>query len=227
MRGACLVLGLLAAVFPALGGDGSCRECHWEVATRADTHPVGIPAPARLAGRLPTDEGLITCRTCHEPHGLARPAAQGAGRYALRLPAPDLCALCHRDAAGRWDHPHTTYADALHGGTQLALAPGSGDLDPVSERCLGCHDGGMGPDAPHTTAVTGRLGVSHPIGVALVRPGRPLRQMHDPYEVESRGVRLYEGRVGCGSCHRLFGHRNARVAVEMERSRLCFACHAL
>lgn len=230
MRGAMLLIGALAISGPTLAGSETCLECHAELAQRPGTHPLGVPAPARLEGRLPTEGGRIACLTCHVPHGIGvmTAGAAPAPEAHLRAAPPALCAFCHFDRSGRWDHPHNLYADALHGGTRLALPiVGGGLVDPVSERCLACHDGAQAAAAPHTIRVTGQLGESHPIGVPVRVGWHPHGAMRPVEEIESRGVRLFDGRVGCGSCHRLYARRRGLPAAPFERSELCFSCHAM
>lgn len=69
----------------------ACRACHPQNAS----HPVAIRsagAPVAVPFEMPTVEGgLITCVTCHHPHG-------GGADYFLRFDRDgELCEKCHRD----------------------------------------------------------------------------------------------------------------------------------
>ncbi len=68
-----------------------CKKCH----PQGQSHPVGVRSAGprtRIPTTLPTIEGgMITCVTCHYPHG-------GNKRYFARLDIQrDLCVACHRD----------------------------------------------------------------------------------------------------------------------------------
>ncbi|MFQ5899965.1 MAG: cytochrome c3 family protein [Thermodesulfobacteriota bacterium] len=72
-------------------GIEACVRCHAQGAS----HPVGILArnpKTRIPDTLPTGEGgVITCVTCHLPHG-------GMIRYLARFDFQrDICVLCHTD----------------------------------------------------------------------------------------------------------------------------------
>ncbi len=68
-----------------------CIKCH----PQGISHPVGIrsrKAGIRVPPNLPTIEGgMLTCVTCHNPHG-------GNRRYFTRLEsAKELCVACHKE----------------------------------------------------------------------------------------------------------------------------------
>jgi len=229
---AALLAGVAAA--PVHAGE-TCLECHELSRQGLAPHPMGIDPTGRiprLPENLPLPGGRITCLTCHVRHGyLASGGPERAtGTAFLRARPPELCAACHRDAAGRWDRPHAIYADTVHGGS---AAPASSDragarrLDPFTLRCLRCHDGSEAPDvawqdgAPHEG-----LGRSHPVGVLEPLFAGAARRFRPPGALRPE-LRLFDGRVGCLSCHRLFGERRDRLAMDVDGSRLCLGCHDL
>ncbi|RMF76621.1 MAG: hypothetical protein D6738_00950 [Acidobacteria bacterium] len=228
---ACAAAGTTGSV-PAHPTDESCLECHADHAFDDASHPLGVPAPAQLGDRLPTVRGLVACVTCHRGHAEPAPVPdETGGEFMLRARPEVLCAACHREASGRWDRPHALYADTIHGGARPALGgrrvADAGQLDLVSRRCLACHDDTHGAAVPYAVQASGTLGRSHPIGVMLASLGTPVAPAPRAEDLAREGVRLFDGRVGCGSCHRLFSRRPARLAMEMERSRLCLSCHAI
>lgn len=103
-----------------------CTSCHEkdglapEMIIQGNSHPVNIPiADSTRATALPlfnasgkmTDNGIMTCYTCHDPHRWS-PIKSENGDYAnidgrpvsrfLRIetaPASDLCISCHKDKA--------------------------------------------------------------------------------------------------------------------------------
>jgi len=64
-----------------------CISCHYENMVGND-HVINIPPSGPMYFMLPLLNGLITCTTCHDPHG--------STTSMLRLPAEDLCFACHR-----------------------------------------------------------------------------------------------------------------------------------
>ncbi len=67
----------------------TCTKCH----PRGTSHPVGVKATGRkirTPDELPTiDDGIITCVTCHSPHG-------GDNAFFARFDRnKDICILCH------------------------------------------------------------------------------------------------------------------------------------
>jgi predicted CXXCH cytochrome family protein len=63
----------------------------------------------------------------------------------------------------------------------------------------------------------------HPVGVEQ-RPrgsGDHLR----PADAVRSDIRLYAGRVGCGSCHSVFARRDRLLVLDNHGSTLCLGCH--
>lgn len=66
---------------------GLCVDCHRERMGKRE-HVVGVPPSAPVTADLPLLNGLISCTTCHDPHG--------TGPGMLRLPTDALCRACHK-----------------------------------------------------------------------------------------------------------------------------------
>ena len=62
-----------------------CSGCHAE-RLNAGEHTVGM-SPPMVVRDLPLQRGMMTCITCHDPHGKSASM--------LRLPQSDLCNHCH------------------------------------------------------------------------------------------------------------------------------------
>ena len=65
---------------------GLCLDCHRDRKAPAE-HKIDIVPGMEVKG-LPLFDGKIACTTCHDPH------ANMNGNM-LRLPAKDLCLVCH------------------------------------------------------------------------------------------------------------------------------------
>ncbi|MBP7147972.1 MAG: hypothetical protein KBD01_10535 [Acidobacteria bacterium] len=173
----------------------------------------------RIAGDaagLPLDGGRITCLTCHTHHGAGSDTPRP---HFLRAAPAELCARCHF-ADGAWDRAHANYPDTVHGGVWLA-GPDGPPADPqeISRRCLVCHAAGHG-QAGTAAAPPINIEVSHPLAVyaQLAGPGyRPADQL-------GPAVRLFDGRIGCASCHRVYS-RHAALLSTAPQKQLCTSCH--
>ena len=204
-------------------------------------HPVNV-IPSR-AVTLPTGwplafDGSMTCFTCHEDmpslNGGSGPRLRGVDGSVANSEA--FCENCHGDghertaAAMHWmavPRAHIT-SDSDRDTGQI----GFGGVDSASRRCLGCHDGVTAGESAYELGGTGGgssfgdRGRNHPIGVSYPRGGR--RRAEVPLRAAAQvpsHVRLPDGMVGCVSCHDLYNQTPKRLAVPIEGSRLCFACH--
>lgn len=102
-------------------------------------------------------------------------------------------------------------------------------LDRESTLCLSCHDGGMASSAgvrvvTRPGALQRGIGLDltnmHPVGVRYTQ-GVEMRSVRNlPPE-----VRLFAGRVGCGSCHSVYSGLEMMLSAEIRGSALCLTCH--
>jgi predicted CXXCH cytochrome family protein len=67
-----------------------CLECHPD-RKGPHEHTVDVKPSFSIPKELPlTEEGLISCITCHAPHG------EGNYRSMLRVKPEELCSYCHK-----------------------------------------------------------------------------------------------------------------------------------
>ena len=204
-------------------------------------HPVNIVPSSSIT--IPRawplgDDGSITCLTCHE----FLPTSTGATASSLRVSddfsagQTGFCGQCHsndrrQSAAGM----HWQAMDVAHvQPKQEKRASGRDLLDEASRRCLGCHDGLTATDASYSTqwdrgrARMGGMQADHPVGIRYPRFSsgmsdsqlRPIASLPDQ-------IRLPGGRVACVSCHNLYAGKERLLAIENDRSMLCFSCHEM
>ena len=212
--------------------DQLCARCHGDI-TENYAHPMDVvPASATLPQDMPlARNGHITCNTCHDIHG---PASTPLGQrsFYLRRAArgKEFCLVCHPD------NPIQTLAARKFRGKTLPSVrsakytiqdPGI-SIDSTSVKCLGCHDasGAAGMQGPLVGAGTwehsGDGHPPHPIGVhyglAQARSSTLV-----PESMRDKSLKLFDGRVGCGTCHDSSSWQALKLTV--ERKRICASCH--
>lgn len=228
-----------ASVDGTARGAGRCDTCH--SFDPMFSHPVGVLASGKASTELPLEHGRLTCATCHDEAALEGHERLGRrGDAALRgdMPVPSLCAQCHEPGTtgigGAASGAHASGVQRAHlsRGSKVA-AMGEGErLDRESTSCMTCHDGSSASDAgSHSTSRMGR-GFSpeqeHPVGVAY--SSRRAAKGSEPIELVGvrqldKRIRLFDGRVGCGSCHSVYSTQKKLTVMPMLRSQLCFGCH--
>jgi predicted CXXCH cytochrome family protein len=191
------------------------------------SHPVDVVPSMRVPAHLPLEDGAVTCATCHDAHSADGTTLRGSG---------DLCAECH---SGRWGSGygdmHALALRRAHPGSHDAPPAGSVNWktgpDPESGTCLGCHDGAVASrgevqmigDRPGPFTAARLIGGRHSIGVRQAPRGTGDTLV--PADRLDPAIRLFDGRVGCGSCHSLYADNEALLVMENHASRLCLECH--
>ena len=174
-------------------------------------HPVDVRAE-KAPQNLPLDDSSrITCLTCHQENAAS---ASPEKRTSLRLEARELCGSCHRQGSGNsrarlhWESANKAHLAQITTQKRDPLVPAEkeGAIDQESRSCLACHDRVTvtipGENEAHEQRQARRQNMSnHPIGMSYGQISRShSRDFKSPLALGPR-VRLFEGRVGCGSCH--------------------------
>jgi predicted CXXCH cytochrome family protein len=198
------------------------------------THPVGITPKGRIPNDMPLDErSRLTCLTCHADSSPLNPNEDRM----LHVPAQKggFCAQCHTKMGGSSKtQSHWQFSDHAHlgkikpqeeGVSTVSLEQPAEIIDSESRACLSCHDSiSISPDTSGS-AFGGQSATSdHPIGMSYQRasfekPGRYFPLINNPQ------IRLFDGRVGCGSCHSLYSRQEKKLVVRNDRGNLCVKCH--
>ncbi len=218
--------------------DERCNGCHR--VEKMFSHPVGIVPNMHIPDSLPLQRGRLTCLTCHdgsdaEAHAQAR--ANHTPMLREGLNSVSICSQCHRESSLSAGLPHATAQDKAH----LAWPgnhPKSQDLnhgrqlDQASANCVGCHDGaltsGIGSHNAGSRLTAGGSG-EHPVGVPYAQRisaehrAKIARMVH-PDALDDR-IRLFEGNIGCGSCHSVYSQLPYQLVMSNQGSRLCLSCH--
>ncbi len=206
---------------PSASRGPDCTGCHTPDAEFS--HPVGVIPSMPIPSDMPLVEGKIACITCHADtaamdHGGGRP-----GRPAMRSesrPDGQFCLQCHIPDGG---------SKSLHGMMPMKAhlrwrqnpsemqAPASQAFND-SRDCLSCHDGSIASDIGSTSH--GRT--SHPVEIRYRSKGIDRLV---PMSMLDERVRLFDGEVGCQSCHSLYSSQRGLLVMNNTGSRLCYSCH--
>lgn len=202
-----------------------CEDCHKNI-SRKPSHPVNrSPRAARVPKDLPLQRGRITCNTCHDVHA-SRLSSSGTKSYLLRRPVTgmEFCLSCHRTQ--RFAGSHGALLAVAHMGSRYAAARDAGSLDRLSSECLTCHDGSMGKAVPCrlVQGVCNRGTGAHPVGM-VYRESRMRDRKLVPASLLDRRLKLFDGKVGCGTCHNLYSRLPKKLARSNDGSGLCLSCH--
>ncbi len=227
---------------PGINTDGMgwtsqrCDTCH--TPDPVFSHPVGFRPERPLPDRFPLQNGEMTCLTCHDASdALLHNRAREGHTSLLRSPfaGRSLCSECHQQQPFSARSGHAGAVSKAHllwpgKGRRQGRTGGGPLVDNETESCLECHDGTLakGIQAGHGGADLFRRGVSqeHPVGVPYRTPPgkRGISRMVDARTLDER-VRLFDGAVGCGSCHSVYSPIDNNLVMSNHRSALCLSCH--
>ena len=218
----------------------SCTSSGCHDYNRVLNHPVGV----RPVGSVPADMPLdgfsrITCLTCHEqndPSGFAD--GTDSGERTLGVPTgSQSCTACHSTMGGDLkSRSHWQFSQKAHlGDINPQSGPGNspqfvGNIDVESQTCVSCHEDVTvtvpGLNETRQQKINRRQGMKdHPIGMDYVkvvaRSGSRFRHI-----AEGAGrIRLFQGRVGCGSCHSPYARDKSNLLKTKDEGDLCAECH--
>lgn len=205
--------------------DKLCARCH--TINQQKSHPIKIK-PSKdipLAAHLDKN-GLITCTTCHDVHKEDKTSnsSELSGLLWGHITGRAFCGLCHNNETLDVKWRHQTAIPFAHSYGKYVSSGGGGQLDKYSRECLSCHDGTISK-FPQVEVQQGvwqhKTGTSHPIGIEYPRSGDFAYPGSLPDEIE-----LFDGKVGCLSCHRIYNNRQHNMLVmNNNKSRLCLTCH--
>jgi predicted CXXCH cytochrome family protein len=201
---------------------GACSNCHTDI-KETQSHPTDLYPTMTIPKDMPLTDGMLTCITCHFVH----PDEESLFRkkdYFLRRFArgPLFCDICHM-----LDERGHVISQKIHTGSFTETDP-SVRLDKVSLECIQCHDNYINESSRNLGA--GRWDhfgskITHPIGVSYMEAS--MKKMRD-YRGESmlrKEIRLFNGKLGCGTCHNIYSKIPKMLVMDNAGSRLCRECH--
>lgn len=202
-------------------------------------HAVDISGQGNVPENMPLDDDQrITCLTCHE----STTSSGGTNERLLQtLQDSDnnFCGQCHTSMSGstmemsHWQFSNRAHLETINPNSNTSEKPVQflGPLDKETHTCLSCHtDVKVTIPALHESESRKRARwatmTDHPVGVdyrsfALQKaPGTFFYPRANPGR-----VRLFKGKVGCGSCHTLYAQNKSRTNETLDRGRICLQCH--
>lgn len=206
-----------------LMSNSKCVGCHSDLQW-SQPHPVDIEANILLPADLPLVNGRLGCITCHFAHAFSDMYQNRSGNL-LRRPGRGsfFCDACHPRIDGKG---HVVY-ESIHRDS-YRLSNINSSLDLYTLQCVECHDRyldrSFGFDAAEKRSGFNRRS-NHPVGVLLaqIASRKPLEFNHP--DALPRNIRLFDGKIGCGTCHNAFSEEKYMLVMNNWRSRLCLQCH--
>ncbi len=199
-----------------------CVACH--SFERTLTHPIQVSPVLATPASLPLVDGQVACVTCHDASPEHRSGAVHVGQ---RIDGGALCLSCHQGtpATSQGMHALATKKAHLRADSRTSIAHGTGDIDKESKSCMECHDGTLSSDAGAHSSGLSDDNSEHPIGVAMRGGGRTRGGDFKLARRVDERIRLFEGMVGCGSCHSPYSRETSQLVINNRGSALCMNCH--
>ncbi len=236
-----------AAVFeespsPQFTGDvnRACTSGGCHAYDRSLNHPVGVTVRGRLRAHMPLDiRGRVTCLTCHDASQSPTPTGDDdTGERMIIVPdGGDLCGSCHMQMQGDGRTPsHWRFSNKAHLGsidprpplaTRMDIA--FNKIDRESMTCVSCHDE-ITVTVPQENETSSQRAArwttmsDHAIGMRYVAVARQRGELKYP-PADAERIRLFDGKVGCGSCHSLYADNPAYLVAKQNNGQLCRKCH--
>ena len=203
--------------------NSKCVGCHAEL-KESKSHPVDIYPNNSIPGDMPLSNGKLGCITCHYFHPFSDKYKNRSGNL-LRRPGRGavFCVACHQIN----EKGHIAFEN-IHRDSYRRLSVGNSRLDMYTLQCVECHDkyldrsfGSFAAGGPNRISAVS----SHPVGISFERIAAKEPQRFNFPHALPREIRLYNGKIGCGTCHNAFSKEKSMLVMNNWRSRLCLKCH--
>lgn len=193
--------------------DFQCKRCHDNLGL---SHPTGMKPAMKMPEGFPLDPGgRVTCATCHKIHG-KDPKLLNSG-----VSEKTFCYLCHREGL---NHIIGSADLEAHSAKKYEIIDQNNLIDDISVRCITCHDSTLGKEVNIGMGVWQHgYGGSHPIGVDFMQSYLKGDLVH-PSQLD-KNIRLFNGKIGCNTCHNKYSKEPSQLAISNKGSALCLACH--
>ncbi len=202
----------------------SCGKCH-STREQVQSHPTDMYPSLLIPEDMLLIDGRLTCVTCHYVHPDKKRQKFLERDFFLRRPyrGPAFCSICHIID----ENKHIIF-NKVHVGTYVEKSRKT-RIDRESLACIECHDS-------HITTPISSLGTGvwkhsstkilpHPIGISYEKSHNRKKGGFKPASMLRKEVKLYQGNIGCGSCHSIYSKEKYMLVISNDRSVLCLECH--
>jgi len=200
----------------------ACATCH-PTKRNYQAHPTDIVPKTHLPGDILLVEGLFTCVSCHDVHQGKRKAGREAAYFLRRnVSGKPFCLICH-DV----DDKGHLFMGTTHSGA-FKVNDNRGRIDATTLLCIECHDDRIDSmdkqlGAGSWNHFSSRL--EHPIGSDYRQKYNKQPKAFTPPALLNPKIQMFDGKIGCGTCHDRFSGQRYMLAMNNQGSRLCFSCH--
>lgn len=201
---------------------GACQTCHTEYA-KTLSHPTSIYPTIHIPEDMPLTEGRLTCITCHYVHPDKKQISIKK-HYFLRRKVSGIvfCSACHKID----DKRHIVFENVHKG--EYEVTDRSTRIDRMSLECITCHDRYMEEAGSELGAGNWKhfkKEFNHPIGAEYSRISMKKMRNFRPAAMLRSEIKLFDGKMGCGTCHNIYSKERAMLVISNRNSRLCLECH--
>jgi len=202
----------------------SCEICHADH-TAAQSHPTDVNPTVAIPNDMPLLKGKITCLTCHYAHAADKNPFRRKNHYFLRRPIRGIlfCSSCHKIDERR----HIVFGN-VHKGVYEETDSNT-RIDQMTLECIECHDRQM------TQEQSQKLGAgrwthfgqefNHPIGAVYKDFANKYMNKFRPEMTLRKEVKLFNGKIGCGTCHNVYSKEKGMLIMSNLGGNLCTECH--
>lgn len=200
----------------------SCPNCHKNLED-TQSHPTDIYPSFPIPEDMPLIDGMLTCITCHYVHPKKKRQLVEKHYFLRRLVrGPLFCSICHDI-----DNKGHLVSGKLHTGT-YKVTDWTSRIDRISLECIECHDTYINEKSDFDgVGIWDHRGskLSHPIGVTMTGMGMKKIKDYRPANMLPEEVKLFDGKVGCGTCHSIYSKKKNMLVMDNRGSKLCLECH--
>ncbi len=199
----------------------ACEKCHLN-AKEIQSHPVDMHPALSIPRDMLLIDGIFTCVTCHYVHPKKKRSFV-KNKFFLRrgIRGPLFCNICHEI-----NEKGHIVLENVHPGT-YTVTDRTTRIDRISLECIECHDKHFkgAQDFPGTGSWEHLSNKSHPIGVSYDEASMKRSRDYRSKNMISKELMLFDGKVGCGTCHNIYSDLKNMLVMDNTGSRLCFECH--
>ncbi len=199
-----------------------CEKCHIDRKQKL-SHPIEILPMKSIPADMTLADGKMSCITCHFVHPFSVNNIKFRKSF-LRRPGRGIffCSTCHKiDEKG-----HIVF-ERVHTGSYQVTNP-NGTLDDYTLQCIECHDRSIDRTSHRTGSGKWEhfsLKLNHPVGITFSKLARKKPKQFNPSVSLPEEIRLFNGKIGCGTCHNVYSKERYILVTDNFQSRLCLQCH--